>query len=119
MVLVSRVPVSIDSVQNDGAQPEAAVARAKEVKAIGLLDGLWLNAGQLLFSSSPGSTAEALDTIMNNNVRSDVLQMAALSSLLKDDASVVVLRRQPLASVPMQRAGTPDEAAAVALFFAF
>jgi len=33
-------------VQNDGAQPEAAVVRANEVKAFGLLDGLWLNAGQ-------------------------------------------------------------------------
>ncbi|EPO1790057.1 hypothetical protein ACT7BH_001413 [Cronobacter turicensis] len=32
--------------QNDGAQSEAAVALAKEVKAFGLLDGLWLNAGQ-------------------------------------------------------------------------
>lgn len=41
-----RLPVSIDSVQNDGAQPEAAVVRANEVKAFGLLDGLWLNAGQ-------------------------------------------------------------------------
>ncbi|MDI7418208.1 hypothetical protein [Cronobacter turicensis] len=48
--------------QNDGAQPEAAVALAKEVKAFGLLDGLLLNAGQLLFSSSAGSTAEAFDT---------------------------------------------------------
>ncbi|EKM0531685.1 hypothetical protein ACMUBS_001727 [Cronobacter turicensis] len=74
--------------QNDGAQPEAAVALAKEVKAFGLLDGLLLNAGQLLFSSSAGSTAEAFDTriIM---CEAAVLQMAALS-LLQDGVSVVV-----------------------------
>ena len=35
--------------QNDGAKPEAAHALAESVESFGMLDGLWLNAGQLAF----------------------------------------------------------------------
>lgn len=76
--------------QNDGAEPEAAHALAESVESFGMLDGLWLNAGQLAFSTVENTTETQFDTIMANNVRSAVLQIAALSRFLKSGASVVI-----------------------------
>ncbi|MCS5991392.1 SDR family NAD(P)-dependent oxidoreductase [Klebsiella variicola subsp. variicola] len=56
--------------QNDGAKPEAAHALAESVESFGMLDGLWLNAGQLAFSTVENTTEMQFDTIMANNVRS-------------------------------------------------
>jgi hypothetical protein len=38
-----------------------------------MLDGLWLNAGQLAFSTVENTTETQFDTIMANNVRSGYL----------------------------------------------
>ena len=56
--------------QNDGAKPEAAHALAESVESFGMLDGLWLNAGPLAFSTVENTTETQFDTIMANNVRS-------------------------------------------------
>ncbi|EGT5709816.1 SDR family oxidoreductase [Cronobacter dublinensis subsp. dublinensis] len=76
--------------QNDGAEPEAAQALAEAVESFGMLDGLWLNAGQLAFSSVENCSATQFDTIMANNARAAVLQVASLSRFLKEGASVVM-----------------------------
>ncbi len=44
------LPPDARLLQNDGADPAAAQALAEAVASFGMLDGLWLNAGQLAFA---------------------------------------------------------------------
>jgi len=88
--LRTQLPHHTTLLQNDGAEPEAAQALAGAVESFGMLDGLWLNAGQLAFSSVENCSATQFDTIMANNVRAAVLQVASLSRFLKEGASVVL-----------------------------
>jgi NAD(P)-dependent dehydrogenase (short-subunit alcohol dehydrogenase family) len=69
--------------QNDGAEPEAAHALAESVESFGMLDGLWLNAGQLAFSTVENTTETQFDTIMANNVRSQYVDGWRTAALIR------------------------------------
>lgn len=71
------------SATNTGAELAAAVNSNS-------LDGLWLNAGYADIAPIPDVDAQFFDAMMATNVRGPLLQMAALSHLLNDGASVVV-----------------------------
>jgi NAD(P)-dependent dehydrogenase (short-subunit alcohol dehydrogenase family) len=151
-------------IRNDAADPDAAHSLAEAVKAIGPLDGLWLNAAFASLGAPEEITAADFDAMMATNVRGPMLQLASLSPYLNQGSSVVVtsskgaviamtrswasalaprgiranvivpgpietnfrhflpdearsgFERFVVDQVPLGRAGTADEAAAVALF---
>lgn len=76
--------------RNDAADPRATIALVEAVKAMGGLDGLWLNAGYASVGPLESVDADAFDQMMNANVRGPALQLSSLSPLLKEGASVVV-----------------------------
>lgn len=84
------LPQGSPALRNDAADPSAAEALAVEVERWGALDGLWLNAGYAAASAVEAVDAPFFDAMMNANVRGPVLQLARISPLLKDGASVVV-----------------------------
>lgn len=51
------LPPDARLLQNDGADPAAAQALADAVASFGMLDGLWLNAGQLAFAPAEKGSA--------------------------------------------------------------
>ena len=76
---------------NDAGDPNAATALAQHVREHfgGVIDGLFLNAGLGIFTPHDDVSAEQFDTQYNVNVRGPLLQVSALSSLLRDGASIV------------------------------
>lgn len=84
------LPPAARLMQNDGAEPAAAQALAEAVASFGMLDGLWLNAGQLAFAPAEKGSAALFDNMMKNNVRAAVLQISCLARFLKVGASVVL-----------------------------
>lgn len=76
--------------QNDAADPQAAHSLAAEVKRVGQLDGVWLNAGYADMAAITKIDAPFFDQMMNTNVRGPILQLAQLEPLLNEGASVVV-----------------------------
>jgi NAD(P)-dependent dehydrogenase (short-subunit alcohol dehydrogenase family) len=76
--------------RNDAARPAAAQALANAVQDWGTLDCLWLNAGYADIRDVEDIDAGFFDAMMNANVRGPVLQLARLSTLLSDGASIVV-----------------------------
>lgn len=85
----ARIP-GLLTVQNDAGDPaavEALVHAARE--SLGGLDGLFLNAGFGLMIPHDQVTAEHFDQQYAVNVRGPALQIAALSGLLDEGASVV------------------------------
>ncbi|MCD9033923.1 SDR family oxidoreductase [Luteimonas sp. Y-2-2-4F] len=76
--------------RNDAGDPAAVAALAEAVRAMGGLDGLWLNAAVAEVGPLEAVTAEAFDRMMAVNVRGPMLQLAALSPLLAPGASIVV-----------------------------
>lgn len=85
-----QLPLGTVILKNDVSDPEAAVKLAENVKALGKLDGLWFNAGFAAVSSIEEVDAKFFDSMMAVNVRGPVLQIAQLSALLNDGASVVL-----------------------------
>ena len=69
---------------------DAAETLAGEARAWGQIDGLWLNAGYAAIRPVEEIDAEFFDAMMAANVRGPVLQLARLSPLLMDGASIVV-----------------------------
>jgi NAD(P)-dependent dehydrogenase (short-subunit alcohol dehydrogenase family) len=76
--------------RNDAADPAAATSLAEEIRAWSPLDGLWLNAGYAAVRPVEDIDADFFDAMMAANVRGPVLQLARLSTLLRDGASIVV-----------------------------
>jgi NAD(P)-dependent dehydrogenase (short-subunit alcohol dehydrogenase family) len=76
--------------ENDSGSPTTGTDLARHVKKIGRLDGLWLNAAIARIEPLEEITVSAYNQIMDVNVRGPILQLAALSALLKDNSSVVV-----------------------------
>jgi NAD(P)-dependent dehydrogenase (short-subunit alcohol dehydrogenase family) len=88
---VSRLlPADTLVLRNDAAEPAAAETLADEIRSWGQLDGLWLNAGYAAVRPVEEVDADFFDAMMAANVRGPVLQLAHLSALLLDGASVVV-----------------------------
>ncbi|TQV74252.1 SDR family oxidoreductase [Exilibacterium tricleocarpae] len=79
------------AISNDAGLPEAAVELAREVeKRAGSLDGAFLNAGFGRMQPLGEYTAEEFDAQYHVNVRGPLLQVQALTPLLKADAAVVL-----------------------------
>lgn len=76
--------------RNDSGDPAAVGELVDAVRAMGGLDGLWLNAAFATIGPLEDITAEGFDRMMAVNVRGPMLQLAALSPLLKPGASIVV-----------------------------
>lgn len=76
--------------ENDSGSPTTGTDLARHVEKIGRLDGLWLNAAIARIGPLEEITVPTYNQIMDINVRGPILQLAALSALLKDNSSVVV-----------------------------
>lgn len=88
--LQQTLPESAIVLRSDVADIEDINSLAQQVRDIGGLDGLWLNAGFARVGPVEEVSAEAFDEIMGGNLKGPILQMAALSELLHDHASVVL-----------------------------
>lgn len=77
-------------IKNDAALGSDVENLANSLTSLGMIDGLWLNAGYAEIGSPESVTAEAFNQMMNANVRGPMLQLARLSPLLNSGASVVV-----------------------------
>jgi len=106
----------------------------KAVEDWGTLDGLWLNAGIAEVDALESITAESFNRLMNTNVRGPMLQLAALAVRgIRANTSVPGLietnfrhfmpndsrpqfEELVVNQGPLGRAGSAEEAAAVALF---
>lgn len=86
----AELPASSVVLRNDAGDPAAVAALAEAARAMGGLDGLWLNAAVAEVGPLEAVTAEAFDRMMAVNVRGPMLQLAALSPLLAPGASIVV-----------------------------
>ncbi len=84
------LPGTATVLRNDAASAGDIAELAAVVEERGGLDGLWLNAGFARVGAIEAVTAEAFDEVIGGNLRGPVLQMAALSGLLRDHASVVL-----------------------------
>jgi len=77
--------------KNDAGDPAAAAALADAVKSeFGTLHAAFLNAGFGKFAPVEQNDAEFVDAMHDVNVRGPILQMAKLSPLLADGASVLL-----------------------------
>lgn len=74
---------------NDAADPEAAVALAEAIRSGGALHGVWLNAAFASLGAPEDIDAAAFDAMMAANMRGPMLQFAHLAPLLGQGASVV------------------------------
>jgi NAD(P)-dependent dehydrogenase (short-subunit alcohol dehydrogenase family) len=88
----ARQELGSDSVvlENDSGSPTTGTDLARHVEKFGRLDGLWLNAAIARIGPVEEITVSTYNQIMDINVRGPILQLAALSALLKDNSSVVV-----------------------------
>jgi NAD(P)-dependent dehydrogenase (short-subunit alcohol dehydrogenase family) len=84
------LPQNAVVVKNDASDPQSAVELAALVREVGLLDGLWLNAGYAAVDCVEHIDADGFDAMINADVRGPVLQLAKLAGLLNDGASVVL-----------------------------
>lgn len=84
------LPENAIVLRSDAARTEDIEALRQCVLDAGGLDGLWLNAGFARVGSIDTLSPDAFDEIMGTNLKGPVLQMAALSDHLHDQASVVV-----------------------------
>lgn len=78
------------AVRNDAADPAEADALSAAVKDRAPLDGLWLNAGFARLAAPEEIDAASFDAMMAANVRGPMLQLAALSPMLAEGASVLL-----------------------------
>jgi NAD(P)-dependent dehydrogenase (short-subunit alcohol dehydrogenase family) len=75
---------------NDAFDPRTGEILRDALENFGRIDGLWLNAGYAAVTELDSVEPDFFDRMMAANVRGPVLQIAALSGLLTDGASVVV-----------------------------
>lgn len=85
-----RLPSDALIVKNDASLPYSAIELAEQVKQMGGIDGLWLNAGLADICAIENVEADFFDHMMNVNVRGIILQIAQLSKFLNNGASVVL-----------------------------
>ncbi|WP_414500682.1 SDR family oxidoreductase [Zymobacter sp. IVIA_12111.31 C1] len=85
-----KLPDSATIMAHDAGCSAQITALVKRVKAVGRLDGLWLNAGYAAIKAVDEVDADHFDAMMAANVRGPVLLMAQLAPLLNDGASVVL-----------------------------
>ncbi|MFT4047971.1 MAG: SDR family oxidoreductase [Solimonas sp.] len=78
------------AVADDASAPDAGAQLAGRIADWGRLDGLWFNAGFANIDSIETLGAEYFDRMMNANVRGPMLQLAKLSPLINDGASIVI-----------------------------
>lgn len=76
--------------KNDAADPEAVQQLVEQVRQLGGLDGLWLNAGYAQVGPIEEVDAGFFDRMMNANARGPLLQLAGLTGSLRPNASVVL-----------------------------
>ncbi|WOI52320.1 SDR family oxidoreductase [Parvularcula sp. LCG005] len=87
----SVLPAGSLVLRNDASDPEAAIVLADKVKEkMGVLDGVYLNAGYGTFKPTEDVDAEFFDAMNDTNVRGPILQMAKLQPLIADGGSVLV-----------------------------
>lgn len=84
------LPQGSPVLRNDSGDPVAVAELVETVRAMGGLDGLWLNAAFATIEPLEGISASGFDRMMAVNVRGPMLQLAALSPLLRPGASVLV-----------------------------
>lgn len=77
-------------IKNDAADPAAVQMLVDEVKAVGRLGGVWLNAAFAALGAPEEMDAAAFDSVMAANMRGPMPQLAQLSTLLAPGASVVL-----------------------------
>lgn len=85
-----QLPAGSLVLKSDASDPAAGDHLARAVADWGRLDGLWLNAGFAAVAAVGEIDASFFDRMMNANVRGPVLQIARLTELLNDGASVVL-----------------------------
>lgn len=78
------------ALENDSGSADTGKALFERTSLIGSLDGMWLNSAIARICAPEEITPELYEELMNINVRGPFLQMAALSPLLREGASVVV-----------------------------
>lgn len=76
--------------RNDAADPDAVSELVKAAEELGGIDGLWFNAGYADIAAIEQVDAIFFDKMMHINVRGPALQLASLSAMLNDGASVVI-----------------------------
>lgn len=84
------LPAGATVLRNDAGDPSAIAPLVEAVRSMGGLDGLWLNAALAVVGPLEEVSAAEFARVMAVNVRGPMLQLAALSPLLKAGASVVV-----------------------------
>lgn len=85
------LPADAKVLANDAGDPAAVAALVAAVRESGRdLDGIWFNAAIATIGGLESIDAAGFDRMMAVNVRGPMLQMAALSPLLKQGASIVV-----------------------------
>ncbi|MGA0530867.1 SDR family oxidoreductase [Hansschlegelia sp. KR7-227] len=79
-------------IANDAADPQAAEALAVEIRGtVGELDGAFLNAGAGAFNTLQDVSAEDIDRQFALNVRGPILQAKALSPVMRDGGSFLLV----------------------------
>lgn len=81
---------SIVTLKNDSASPSTGAVLAEKVAKHGDLDGVWLNAAIARLDNFDEITDDVYHQVMDVNVKGPILQLAALSDYLKNNASIVV-----------------------------
>lgn len=83
-------PESVIALRNDAENPDTVRQLVEAAKELGGIDGLWFNAGYADIAAIEQVNAAFFDKMMHINVRGPALQLASLSPLLNDGASVVI-----------------------------
>lgn len=78
-------------INNDGADPAAAVELAQAISASGPINGLFLNAGLGVFASLAEIEASDIDRHMAINLRAPLLQVKALAASIADGGAVLLV----------------------------
>lgn len=81
---------SIVALKNDSGSSTTGSMLAETIAKYGNLDGLWLNAAIARLDNLDEITDAIYDQVMNVNVRGPLLQIAALSKHLNNNASIVI-----------------------------
>lgn len=81
---------SIVTLKNDSASSSTGIMLAETVAKHGDLDGVWLNAAIARLDKFDEITDDIYHQVMDVNVKGPILQLAALSEHLKNNASIIV-----------------------------
>lgn len=101
VIVTGQTPAHLDAVRrelpadaivlrNDAGDPAAVAALVDAARSLGRLDAVWLNAGYANIGTLETVTAASFERMMGINTRGPMLQLAALSPLLRQGAAVLV-----------------------------